>query len=373
MVSFLWKWLRCPEHRQTALFGGCASYPRLIISAGFMPLCLWATDDLIFSHDRLELPASRVGGEMEVRLQSQTPDTSTGASVMGSHTRTRSHVIFTPSLPFLSGQSYQVSWRDPQGHHHSRLVRLPVDNTLKAPKITFSPHGVALPANALKFYLHFTEPMEQGVFLKKIRLLDSTGQIVAGPFRETELWSLDGTRLTVWFHPGRQKTGVNLNEEEGPVLVAGKTYQLTVDASWQSSAGRALDAAAIFTFPVSQADHVKPEPFRWKLDIPKVGSRAPLIITFDSPMDEAVVAAGLSLWHVQSKSDLTASVSIKTSPLHWIAEPSAEWQQGDYKLHISPQVEDLAGNNLERTFEFDLESGVSDLNTSPVMLPFSIR
>ena len=64
--------------------------------------------------------------------------------------------------------------------------------------------------------------MRQGVFLEFCKLRASHGrEDDDGPFRETELWSEDGRRLTLWLHPGRQKTGVNLNTEIGPVLDPG--------------------------------------------------------------------------------------------------------------------------------------------------------
>src|SRR5689334_1054660 len=71
------------------------------------------------------------------------------------------------------------------------------------------PGAATLPANHLKFYVHFSVPMRQGVFMDYCKLLDDHGRMVPEPFRETELWSEDGRRLTLWLHPGRQKTGVN--------------------------------------------------------------------------------------------------------------------------------------------------------------------
>src|SRR3954463_1528646 len=54
------------------------------------------------------------------------------------------------------------------------------------------PSAELLPANHLKFYLHFSVPMREGVFLDHCQLLDDHGRVViAEPFRETELWSED--------------------------------------------------------------------------------------------------------------------------------------------------------------------------------------
>src|SRR6186713_2761613 len=85
-----------------------------------------------------------------------------------------------------------------------------VADTPAAPRVdAVYPSAATLPANHLKFYIHFSAPMRQGVFLDHCKLLDDHGRmIMTEPFRETELWSEDGKRLTLWLHPGRQKTGV---------------------------------------------------------------------------------------------------------------------------------------------------------------------
>ena len=73
--------------------------------------------------------------------------------------------------------------------------------------------------------------MEQGEIFWHFRLTDlATGIPVEEPFRETELWSDDGKRLTLWLHPGRQKTGVNLNMDLGPVLEPRRRYALEIAA-----------------------------------------------------------------------------------------------------------------------------------------------
>ena len=95
-----------------------------------------------------------------------------------------------------------------------------------ADSVAIFPSAEVLPANHLKFYVHFPEPMREGVFLDYCALLDEHGQPVLEPFRETELWSDDRRRLTLWLHPGRQKAGVNLNVEFGPVLEPGRRYTL---------------------------------------------------------------------------------------------------------------------------------------------------
>ena len=215
-----------------------------------------------------------------------------------------------------------------------------------------------LPANALKFYLHFSEPMEQGIFLERLRLLDGDGKEVIGPFRETELWSPDGRRLTVWFHPGRQKTGVNLNEDEGPVLHENMKHTLVIAGTWRSAKGMALGQDVRFDFQVGQADHAQPNMKRWQITAPKPGTREPLVVRFDEPLDTAVLVGAL---RVQSGSTEVALAEAQVSPdgLQWSAAPRQPWPKGTLELCAEPTLEDLAGNSLEKLFEVDVSEAVS--------------
>ncbi|MFM7604644.1 MAG: hypothetical protein ACKO8Z_05525, partial [Prosthecobacter sp.] len=133
----------------------------------------------------------------------------------------------------------------------------------------------------MKLYLDFSEPMEQDVFLKHLQLKRRNGEEVVGAFRETELWSPDGKRLTVLLHPGRQKTGVNLQMDEGPVLVAGEQYKLVISKHWRSTRGVRLDQEIVFMLEATAADHDQPNPARWQVQAPKATTIEPLVVITD--------------------------------------------------------------------------------------------
>ncbi len=261
-------------------------------------------------------------------------------------------LIFYPALPLVAGQKYRATWLSATGQRQRVEFQIhPLKHA--APTVQMRPQ-TALPANALKFYLHFSERMEQGIFLDRLRLLDATGKEVKGPFRETELWSPDGKRLTVWFHPGRQKTGVNLNIDEGPVLCEGTRYSLVVSASWCSAAGLPLGEDVSFAFDTVQADHQCPSLERWRITAPKVGTREPVRIDFDEALDTAMLTSAL---HVLSQGKkLALEVSLSPSGKHWSAAPEQPWKAGNYPLHADPLLEDLAGNSLTEPFEVDTEA-----------------
>ena len=94
-------------------------------------------------------------------------------------------LVFTPVLPFVAGQRYRAEWQSKSGMTRQAEFEIHPPKSNR-PTVQMLPSS-ALPANALKFYLHFSQPMEQGVFLERLRLLDADGKEVIGPFRETEL------------------------------------------------------------------------------------------------------------------------------------------------------------------------------------------
>jgi len=276
---------------------------------------------------------------------------SNAVSMLGQVARTDHDLTFVPAAPFLPGQTYRAEWIN--AFHVEQHVDFSLQpEGSKSPTVQMLPKSV-LPANALKFYLHFSEPMEQGIFLERLRLLDGYGKEVIGPFRETELWSPDGKRLTVWFHPGRQKTGVNLNTDEGPVLHAAMKHTLIVAGSWRSTRGVALGQDVRFDVGVGQADHAQPNMKRWQITAPKPGTREPLVVRFDEPLDTAVLVSAL---RVQSGSNEVTLSEARVSPdgLQWTATPQQSWQSGTLELHAEPTLEDLAGNSLEKLFEVDV-------------------
>ena len=268
-------------------------------------------------------------------------------------------IKFIPVVPLIAGSRYRLEIENQKGVRREIEFSVPAENG-RVPTVTLLPQAV-LPANALKLYLHFSEPMEQGIFLERLRLLDDQGTEVAGPFRETELWSPDGRRLTVWLHPGRQKTGVNLNLEEGPVLKEGKRYTLEVDRRWRSTEGLPLEMDKRFTIETGPADHKMPSIARWTIQPPKAATTNALVVHFDEPLDTAMLKSALEVW--RDGKMLNLQTKVDESGSQWSCVPDAPWQAGHYELRANPLLEDLAGNNLLKPFEEEAEAdSLAELN-----------
>lgn len=320
---------------------------------------LHAAELRINEQGQIEAPGP--GRDMRVfRGEAATP-------LFGNVSKDQDTVRFTPTLPFVAGESYRVEFQATNGTWSTQRLRFELPKTEK-PTVSLSSPAV-LPANALKIYLQFSQAMEQGVFLDRITLHRQDESVVQGAFRETELWSPDGKRLTLWLHPGRQKTGVNLNTDEGPVLRAGERHTLKIAASWRSTAGVPLGEETVFTLGAAAPDHACPNSKRWQITEPKAGTRAPLKIIFDEALDPAMLHSALK---IQTGADTVSGViQIATEAKSWSFTPAAAWKPGTHTLEIDPLLEDLAGNNLQHPFEVDRDQPVPPAQVTT--LRFEVR
>lgn len=314
--------------------------------------------------DHIEIAAT-VSRDAEISVRRSK----NGPAIMGTFDRLENRVVFHPSLPLPVGQQYRFEWQEPGGGSQHVEFSLPAPVS-ERPFVAMRPSGVAFPANALRFYLHFSEPMEQGVFLERLHLQDGSGAEIAGPFRETELWSPDGKRLTIWFHPGRQKQGVNLQEDEGPVLAPNQNYQLVIDGSWRSTSGFALGDDVRMTFTTSKSDHEPPSASSIQIIPPLTPSLAPLIVKFSDPLDTAMLHSAIRV--ATSGSRLTGQTTVNNQGTEWRFVPDQEWTASPHELEIEPQLEDLAGNSFLGPFEVDLQKGRQPV-IAPPHLPFTPR
>lgn len=285
--------------------------------------------------------------------------------LFGRVVKERGSVCFASALPLVPGETYRVEFQTADGQWSTQRLRFDLPQSA-VPTVGIAPAPTVLPANALKLYLHFSQPMEQGVFLERITLQRQDGSIVHGAFRETELWSPDGKRLTLWLHPGRQKTGVNLNTDEGPVLQQNQTHTLKIAANWRSAKGVAMGKEVVFEITAGAIDHTCPDPQRWQLTAPKAGTREPLKVAFDEPLDPAMLVSALKVMP-----EIEGTVTVAPDARSWSFTPAMKWVQGTCMLEIDPLLEDLAGNNLLGPFEVDREVPVKASKATAV--GFEIR
>jgi hypothetical protein len=214
------------------------------------------------------------------------------------------------------------------------------------------PSSDVLPANHLKFYIDFPGPMERGDLFEYFSLIENdSGKPVQEPFREVELWDESGRRLTLWFHPGRQKPGVNLNVEIGPILEEGKNYTLIISGKWQNELGQPLGNDVQKQFRAGPMDNTQPNPDSWQYSLPEAGTTAPLSITFPNPLDYALIPRTIQ---IQSNSNPDIEHDHNDLSIRFI--PAIPWKAGEITISIDPKLEDLSGNSIARPFNLDLQS-----------------
>jgi hypothetical protein len=203
------------------------------------------------------------------------------------------------------------------------------------------PSGPEVPANLLRFYIRF-ETQVVGSVLRRLALLRSGGMQIQEPFLEQELWSPDGKLLTVLMHPGRVKTGLIAHDERGPILSPGEDVTL------------ALDGQPIKQWRVGPANAVGPAVSGWKISAVRVGSRQPIMVTLDEPIDgrdaDYLAIADERDRRMAGRARLTNGEST------WTFTPSEPWRPGAYKLVVRGTLEDSVGNRLGGHFETSINS-----------------
>lgn len=283
--------------------------------------------------------------------------------VLGRYAWDEGKLIFVPRFDLAPGQRYVARFDAaaladaPHPANQPQIVEYTVSAASPEDRpqvVAVYPSGGRLPANHLKFYIVFDRAMQRGDIFRHFRLFDLTaGREVPGPFRLTELWSREERRLTLWFHPGRQKEGVNLNLEFGPILDAGHRYRLEVSGAWKSAEGQSLGQDFEKTFEAIARDRTQPDPKTWEMRVPRRGTRDPLDCRFREPLDWALLLREI---HVENAAGehVAGDVSTSDGETAWQFQPRDPWAPGDYRLAVGAVLEDLAGNSIERPFERDV-------------------
>ncbi len=303
-------------------------------------------------------------------------------AMLGTYETTREAVRFRPRFPLERGLEYRANFDWPTGPSPNH-VRLSATFLIPASPggpparvVAIYPSGPDLPENLLRLYIQFSAPMSQGNCYGRVHLRDeTTGTKVQRPFLELpqELWSPDGTRLTLLLEPGRVKHDLVPRKELGPILVAGRAYSLTLDSSWRDAEGRPLAAGMHKTYRAVKADAAQLDPRAWIIERPAAKTRSPLCVRFPKPLDRGMLERVL---HVQTSqgAEIPGAVQITNNETRWAFEPRQPWSAGRYVLAVSTRLEDPSGNSIGRPFEVDLKRSPATAPTPEVLrLEFDVR
>ncbi|NAS13662.1 hypothetical protein [Poritiphilus flavus] len=279
--------------------------------------------------------------------------------VLGDLTKSRGKHTFTPVVPFSKNQTYEIRYL---GETLESFTIRSEENELAPEILNIYPTRDTVPENLLKMYLVFSQPMQQvGNALDFVRVFDETKQKEVKVFLEleSELWNAEHNRLTLWLDPGRIKTDLIPNREQGLPIKQGHRYRLEIDQGWRDANGNALKESVSKRFYVGSRDVGKPNPKGWEILLPKSGSKGVLKLNFGEPLDAILAKESIAVYSdsgepIEGELDLISKEKgIKIIPVN-------NWKKGKYKLLINSRLEDLSGNNLNRLFDRDVDETVSD-------------
>ena len=293
-------------------------------------------------------------GERWLTLALVHEDGMTGPAILGRYEHRDGTLRFTPRFALEHGKLYRARY------FVDGREKAAVDHRVPARKITTQaevtsvfPTGAEVPTNLLKFYVTFSKPMREGKeIFDHFQLLDADGKAIEDPWRRTELWNDDATRLTLWIHPGRIKQGIALRDEIGPVLEPRKTYTLVVSAKMLDGEGAQLVHAYRKEFRTIEPAKKPLKLDDWKLLPPKAGTMNALEVRFPQPLDLVLIQRCLKVVDADGKR-VIGQVEIGKGELTWSFRPDQPWRKGTYQLQVDERLEDLAGNSILRPFDFD--------------------
>jgi len=320
-----------------------------------------------------------VGGPPAPELRARFPAT------RGRYVVDGASVCFVPRFPFRNGTTYRIllapelvaSGRsrpvDPDGFVELTIGRPARDHGTPACVVAVQPTARTLPRNHLRFYVSFSDPMSEGEAAEHVHLRRAdTGEEIDDVFLafDPELWDAPRTRLTVLLDPARIKRGLVPNRELGYPLAEGIDIELVVDDGFRDARGAPLTMPFVQRYGIGPDLRSLVEPSSWMLAVPPAGSRVPLVVHFDRPLDAALVARCLVVVDATGRPRHGAS-AIGAEERSWSFRPASAWKADAHELVVDAVLEDVAGNSVARVFDRDLEDGAQTPRAvDRVRLPF---
>ena len=289
---------------------------------------------------------------------------------------------FTPIFPFDEGRRYEVRF-DPvrvPGEHSTvgasvyATVGRPASTAVPTTVVTrVYPTGDVVPENMLRMYVEFSGPMGRKSGVEYIALLDGNGEEIPGAVLplDYEFWSPDHTRFTVFFDPGRVKSGILPNQEMGRPLEEGGSVTLVISPDWRDENGLSLKEEFRRTYRVAPADEQPLDPTSWRIAPPAARSRSGVVVTFPKPLDHGLLMRALGV--TRDGQPLDGDIVVDQQERRWTFTPEDAWRAGTYQLLALDILEDLAGNQIGRAFEVDNFDTV-DKSPDPetITIPFTV-
>ncbi len=238
--------------------------------------------------------------------------------------------------------------------------------------IEIYPTTDSIPVNILRFYIQFSQPMQEMNILKHVRLTNQDGKNITGVFYENqyELWNQNRTKVTLVIDPGRVKTGLLANNTMGRAFDNGQYYTLNVDSLLLDFNDRNLARSHTKTFVAVGEDIIAPNQKTWSVSAPKPMSKQALHISFDDKIDHISAKTFIKVLH--KNNEVTGDIELRNGEQEWYFYPKKEWKKGDYQILIHPALEDICANSLNQIFDHQIE-GFKQNSKEISILKFTIH
>jgi hypothetical protein len=285
-----------------------------------------------------------------------TPDPAAATPMAGTFSMDGAVLRFRPRFAFAAGTSYAWITRQPPARPSLVLTRPALSRVATTVVTGIYPAAAGLPVNTLRFYLHFSAPMSEGFATTAVQLRDTdSGEALAGAIlpMDPELWDPGRRRLTLLLDPGRIKRGLLPHTQAGYPLTSGRRVALVIDQAFPDATGTPLAARAVREYTVGSAIRQRVSPGGWRIGHPERGTRRPVRVHFDRPMDHALVHRCLTIVDAAGRR-VAGESTVATGERHWTFTPGTRWADEQYALLVKPQLEDVAGNSITRVFDRDL-------------------
>jgi len=269
--------------------------------------------------------------------------------VIGDYSFKGDDIIFKPIIAFTRGLKYHLYVRN----NFVDEIAIQAADTTVPRVVAVYPVLDTLPENLLKFYILFSKSMQEGDELKHIHLIKDGRDTLPFVFLDLGLWNNERTMLTLWLDPGRIKRELQPNKLLGPPLIKGSHYQLLIEKDWQDAEGISLAEDRAKNFFASSRDSVSPDEKKWAINTPKAGTKDQLVITFNEPLDHVLAERTISVADANGN-EVKGKLNVSDHGDVVYFLPDSEWKMDTHSLQIESRLEDLAGNNLDRLFEVDL-------------------
>lgn len=274
-------------------------------------------------------------------------------AVLGKTVITKNGLWFYPWVPLQRDVQYTAVWEG-----ETKNFSIPREEEYKALEVlAVHPSSTTVPSNLLKWYIQFSRRVNPSKIYDHISLLDASGKEVERAILPLTppLLSEDGKTLTLWMEPGRQKRDLGPNKHLGAVMQPDRAYTLVIDATLKDENGLNLQMGIQHQFKTTVPDRVSPNAELWNIKLPSRNSKEALHILFGGSLDFGSLDESFAI--LKQNGEAVEGI-FQYGDTSLVFYPNLPWERGTFKLQFNKRIEDLAGNNLERSFDRDVTAAV---------------